>query len=312
MFNRRLLVQLRWEFRELLDAMATWRFYRTLAMMVVGVAMGAVAMNAVLIPRSLFAPGSSGITLLLYYLAEWPSLGVIYFLLNIPLFVIGWREYALKYLVISLIGVLLYSALLIATEGIAIPAYDPLMAAIIGGVLMGAGSGLYLRFGGSAGGLDILATYLRKRLAIPIGSTFNLVNAVNLVGAVVLFDLHVAFYSAVFMFVNSWTLEKVQVGFSQHRAVFIISKEPQAMAERIRNRLNRGVTLLQAIGGYSGEPVQVVYSIINMYELGRLKDILYEVDSNAYLMVTQTSEVIGQRFRTWEQEGYRRPFVPPA
>jgi uncharacterized membrane-anchored protein YitT (DUF2179 family) len=312
MFHHRLLVRMRWEVAEVVEALATWRFYRTLLTMAVGVTLGATAINGILIPRHLFAPGTSGISLLVFYLAGWPSVGVIYFLLNIPLFVIGWREYALKYVIISGIGVLMFSGSLILTEDIVIPAHDPLMASILGGLLMGIGSGLYLRFGGSAGGLDILATYIRKKVAVPMGTTLNAVNVFNLVGALILFDLPTAFYSGVFMWVNSWTLEKVQSGFSQHRALFIVTSRPEEVGEGIRKRLNRGVTFLEGMGGFSHKPLLVVYSVINMYELGRVKDLLYEIDPEAYLMVNPTSEVIGRRFHTWEDEGYRRRSVPPV
>jgi uncharacterized membrane-anchored protein YitT (DUF2179 family) len=312
MSDRRLLVQLRWELRELVQALGTWRFYMTLLATSVGCVAGSIAINGVLIPRNLFSPGTSGNSLLIYYLTGWPPLGVIYLLLNVPIFILGWREYALKYIVISAYGVLVFSVALILTAHVIIPAPDPMMGAIIAGVLMGAGTGFYLRLGGSAGGLDILATFVRKRLAIPIGTTVNVVNAINLVGAVLIFDLSTAFYSGVFMWVNSWTLEKVQTGFSQHRAVFIVTERHEAVAQRIRSRLDRGVTFFTATGSHSGRPLQVVYSVINMYELGRLKDIMFELDPNAYVMVTNTTEVIGRRFHTWEEEGYRRPYGSSA
>jgi uncharacterized membrane-anchored protein YitT (DUF2179 family) len=306
MFNRPVFVQLRWEARELLQALRTWRFHGTLLATTIGCVLGSIAINGVLIPRNLFSPGTSGNALVIYYLAGWPSLGVIYLLLNIPLFLIGWREYALRYVVISAFGVLVFSAALELTRNVFIPAPDPLMGAIIAGLMMGAGTGFYLRLGGSAGGLDILATYVRKKLAVPMGTTMNAVNAVNLMGALLIFDLSTAFYSAVFMWVNSWTLEKVQTGFSQHRGVFIITPEHEAVAREIRTRLDRGATFLAATGSFTGRPYQMVYCVINMYELGRLKDIMFELDPNAYVMVTSTTEAIGRRFHSWEQEGYRR------
>lgn len=306
-WNKRLLVQVRWEFRELLQAMRTWRFWATLLATAVGCTVVSIALNGVLLPRNLFAPGTSGTALLIFYVSGWPTLGVTFLLLNIPIFVIGWREYALKYMVLSAAGMFMFAVALELTADVYIPAPDPLMAAIIAGLIAGSGTGLYLRMGGSAGGLDILATFVRKKLGVPISGTLNAVNGFNLAGALLIFDLSTAFYSAVFMWVNSWTLEKVQTGFSQHRAVFIITKEHEAAAQHIRSRLKRGVTFFQATGSYSGTPMQVVYAVINMYELGRLKDIMFTVDPDAYVMVTETTEVIGQRFHTWEQEGYRKP-----
>lgn len=312
MLDKRILVQLRWEFRELVQAFGTPRFYVTLLATTLGCVVGSIAINGILIPRNLFSPGTSGNALLIYYLTGWPPLGVIYLALNVPIFLLGWREYALKYVVISAYGVVAFSVALVLTENVTIPAPDPLMGSIIAGLMMGAGTGFYLRLGGSAGGLDILATYIRKKFAVPMASTINAVNAINLVGALLIFDLSTAFYSAVFMWVNSWTLDKVQTGFSHYRAVFIITQRHEEVAQQIRTRLDRGVTFFQATGSYSGQPQQVVYAVINMYELGQVKDIMFALDPGAYVMVTNTTEVIGKRFHTWEQEGYRKPFDWPS
>lgn len=308
MLSPRFAAQMRWEFQELVRSLGTARFYVALLATALGALAGAVAINGILIPRNLFSPGTTGISLLIYYIAGWPSVGWIYLVLNIPIFIVGWREYALKYVVISTLGVFMYSGMLIVTQDVRVPAGDPLMAAVIAGVLMGAGSGFYLRLGGSAGGLDILASLLRKRLNVPMGTSLNAVNLFNLAGALILFDLGTAFYSAVFMGINSWVLDKVHSGFSQHRAVFVITSEHEEVARQIRERLKRGVTFFTAHGSYSGRPLQVVYAVVNMYEVGRLKDILFAVDPEAYVMVTATNEVIGRRFHSWEQEGYRKPF----
>ena len=141
-----------------------------------------------------------------------------------------------------------------------------------------------------------------------MGTTMNTVNLINLAGAYFIFDINIAFYSGLFMWVNAWTLEKVLTGFAQHRAVFIITERPEAVSKELMERFNRGVTLFHATGGYSKNPMQVVYAVINLYELGQLKDIMFTLDPKGYVMVTNTSEVIGRRFHSWEEEGYRKPF----
>lgn len=303
-----LLQELRWELRELVKALGSLRFYLVLMVMAAGLALAALAVNGIIIPRAFAASGVSGIAVLIFYVAGWPSVGVLYLLLNIPLFVLGWREYTLKYVVISLLGAFLFSGFLEVTRGIAIEVADPLLAAILAGVMIGAGAGAYLRLGGSAGGLDIVAALIRKKLGIPMGRVFITVNAVNLAGAWIINDLNTALYSAMLLWVLSYTMDKVQTGFSQRRAVLIMSDRPDEVAEQVMKRLNRGVTFFHSHGGQSGKSAKVVYSVINMMELGKMKELLFEIDPQAFVVVYNTSEVIGKHFLTWEEEGYlKRP-----
>lgn len=312
MFAQGFAQQMRWELEDLWGAFRSWRFYRTLAVMVVGIALASVAINGILVPRNLQAPGTSGLTLLLYYAVDRWSLGTLYLVINIPLFLVGWREYALRYVFISSIGVFMYSLMLDLTAGWEIATPDPIMGALLAGVMMGMGSGLYLRFGGSAGGMDIVASFIKKKFALPMGTTLNAVNAFNLAGIWYLFGTDVTLYSGLFMWVNSWTLDRVHAGFSQRQAVFIITTQPDAVAQSVMKRLDRGVTFFHATGGFSHAAEMVVYTVINKMELGRLKELLYELDPDALVVVYATSEVIGSRFLTWEDEGYRRRQYEPT
>lgn len=309
MQTNRFMAQITSELREILDDFKKPRFYRMLLSMVIGISVTVVAINGILIPNHFFSGGTSGLTLIYFYLMKWPSVGVLYLIANIPLFLIGWREYALRYVFISLVGVLMFSGGLELTQWLVLPIPDPLIAAILAGVMVGGGVGFYLREGGSAGGLDILAKYIRKRFGLPMGTTINTVNFFNLIGAWLIFDLKTAFYSGVYLFVMAAVLEKAQTGMSQHRAALIITAHPDLASQRIRGELERGVTFLQAVGGFSGQPLRMLYTVINLYELGRLKQIMFDIDPQAFVTVMDAAEVIGQRFRTFEEEGYRRPFT---
>ncbi|MCH8844513.1 MAG: YitT family protein [SAR324 cluster bacterium] len=313
MSQNRFIEEFRWQLRELFQAFTEFRLYRTLAAMAVGIALIGVAINGIVIPQNMIAPGVSGISLLIFYVAHKPALGLIYFALNVPLFVIGWRVFALKYLFISICGVVMLSASLELTRDVRIPVPDPLMGSIIAAVILGFGSGFYLRLGGSAGGLDILATVIRKKFALPMGRVFVAVNAINLAGAWLVYDLNSVLYSALFMWVQAWTLDRVQTGFSQRRSVLIISDRPEEVAEGVMKRLDRGVTFFHGADAHSADPKKIVYTVINMVELGRLKELLFNIDPDALVVVHHTAEVIGARFLTWEEEGYHhRPPRPPA
>ena len=160
------------ELQDLSDFVRRFAFWRTLLMIQIGCFMFGLVVSGILIPQNFFAGGLMGISLLILTLSgDWISLSLLYILLNLPLFLLGYRSFSLRFLVISLMGMGILSLNLEWTEGMNIPTREPLLAAILGGILSGAGSGLYLRFGGSVGGLDILGAFLKKKFSIPIGNT---------------------------------------------------------------------------------------------------------------------------------------------
>ncbi|MBU2648342.1 YitT family protein [bacterium] len=288
----------------LLSSLRTVGFWKTILMMIIGSLMISLAVNGLLIPNKFFDGGVNGLSLMVFYVFGMPSLGVIYFLFNIPIFLTGWRAMSLKFIFVSLIGVFIFSTALNLLVGIQIAVKDPIMVAILAGIIKGFGTGIYLRVGGSFGGLDIVATVLKKKFSIPMGNTFIFINATTLFGAYLIYDLNIALYTGIFMFVDGTVIEKVQTGFSQRKAVFIVSEQPDLIAEQVMKRLDRGVTFFKSTGGWSHQEKKVIYTVINMIELGRLKEMLFEIDPDAFVAISNTSEVIGKRFLSWEDEGF--------
>ncbi|MDH5559723.1 MAG: YitT family protein [Deltaproteobacteria bacterium] len=293
------------DWKELIDDVRGIVFWRTILSMSIGIPIFALGINGLIIQKELFSGGLTGVSLIIFYLSDGWRLGVIYFVLNIPLFLLGWRKISPKFILISLIGTIISSLSFELTKGISFPVEDKLITAIFAGVFAGFGNGLYFRFGGSAGGLDILGTYIRKRFSIPLGTTFNLFNLFVLLCAFAFNDLQTTLYSGIYIFCNAWMIDKVQSGFSQRNAVMIITNYHEAVASGIMKGLDRGVTFLNARGGYSKKETDIVYTIINMTETGRLKDIVYQLDPGALVIILNTSAVIGSHFLTWEEEGYR-------
>ncbi|MFH2133059.1 MAG: YitT family protein, partial [bacterium] len=292
------------EIAYLLDSFRTPGFWKTILMMIIGSLMISLAVNGLLIPNKFFDGGVNGLSLMVFYVFGMPSLGVIYFLFNIPIFLTGWRAMSLKFIFVSLIGVFIFSTALNLLVGIQISVKDPIMVAILAGIIKGFGTGIYLRVGGSFGGLDIVATVLKKKFSIPMGNTFIFINATTLIGAYLIYDLNIALYTGIFMFVDGTVIEKVQTGFSQRKAVFIVSDHPDLIAEQVMKRLDRGVTFFKSTSGGSQQEKKVIYTVINMIELGRLKEMLFETDPDAFVAISNTSEVIGKRFLSWEDEGF--------
>ncbi|MDH4120909.1 MAG: YitT family protein [Deltaproteobacteria bacterium] len=300
-----LFTQLKEEGRELWDALKTPRFYGIILTMVAGMLLITATINALVIPNKLVSPGITGVSLILNYLGLAPSVGVAFLALNIPIFLAGWREFALKHTVLSILGVGLFSLLAEVTRDVRVEQPDRLMTSLLAGLATGGGAGLYLRLGATAGGMDVLALIARKRLGVTMGSVFISINVVILASSWMMFDINTLVYSGVYMFANSWAVERVQTGFSQRRVVLIVSSKPQVVAEEVIRRLDRGVTFLHAEGGFSGKESRVIFSVINLMELGRMKDLLYQTDPDALMTVLDTTEVIGRKFQGWEEQGFR-------
>ena len=297
---------MREELKEFFDALSTFKYWYMILMLTVGCFTFSFVVHGILIPQHFFAGGVTGLTLFFYdSVSDYVSLSVLIVLLNIPIFILGYIEFSLKYMLTSIIGMGIYSLSLKLTEKAYIPLEDPMISAIFGGVVAGFTTGLYLRLGGSVGGLDILGTVLKKRLEIPIGYLFNAVNFIIISGNAVLYDLETALFTGVFMYIFSWCMQKGLIGFSQRKSVFIISSKPELVAEKILQKMDRGFTYFHASGGYAGGEKRVIYTVINLLELGRLKEYLFETDPDAFIAVQDTGDVIGRRFLTWEEEGYR-------
>ena len=298
--------QFKLDFKEFKQALFTWKYWRMLAVLALGCFTFSSVVNGILIPHHFYAGGLTGLGLLFYdSIKEFIPFSLLYALMNIPIFIIGYREFSLKFIMTSLIGMSLYTISLGMTEGILISINDPMLSAIFGGVIAGFTTGFYLNLGGSVGGLDIIGTVIKKRLAIPIGTVFNMVNLVIIFSNAYLYDLETALFTGVFMYVFSWSMQKGQIGFSQRKSVFIISSKPEEVAENVLKKLDRGFTFFHASGGYGGEEKRVIYTVINLLELGRLKEYLFKTDPDAFISVQDTGDVIGKRFLTWEDEGYR-------
>ena len=120
-----------------------------------------------------------------------------------------------------------------------------------------------------------------------MGNTFLIVNSIPLIGAVLMYDLNIALYTGVYLFVESFVLEKVQTGFSQRKTAFIISQKPDLIAEQVMKRLDRGVTFIHASGGWTDQKHRMIYTVINMSELGRLKELMFHHDPDAFIFIMQ-------------------------
>lgn len=263
-----------------------------------GVLLTALGLDIFLIPSKIAAGGVSGIATVLHYILHVP-VGMTMLLLNIPLFIMGVYRLGLKFGFRSLYGTISLSLLV---DGLApympVPTRDPLLAGIFGGVLVGLGLGLVFKYRGTTGGTDLAAAVIRTYTGANVGQLLFMVDAFVVLGAGFAFrSWELAMYALITIFITAWLIDMVQEGFSYAKAFYIISSQPEKMTAAVLQEINRGATVLRGRGAYSGTDRDVLLVVVNRSEVTRLKDLIYEIDSKAFVILTDAHEVLGEGFK---------------
>jgi uncharacterized membrane-anchored protein YitT (DUF2179 family) len=264
-----------------------------LLLIIFGSVLCTVAIKGILIPNQFLAGGFTGLALLLHYVIPAVPVGVAYFLLNVPNFIFGWVHVGKRFFSYSLAGMVIFSlAMMIPFPELEVD--DLILCALAAGILSGAGNGIILRSLGSAGGLDILAVIAYRKYSIRIGATSLAFNIILLLVAVFRFPLDIILYTLIHIYVTSYMVNLVVTGFNQRKAVMVISKQWRTISDEIMSRMHRGVTVVQGEGGYTGQPMRILYAVITFAELSRFKNRVRQIDPEAFVVVTETLEVMGK------------------
>ncbi|WP_176786105.1 YitT family protein [Desulfosporosinus hippei] len=277
----------------------TWQLFKHFIGIIIGSTVVSVSINTLIIPNEIADGGVTGIAILLHYLFNWPVSWAVLFL-NLPLFFLGLRMVGRDFLVFSIVGVAVLSATLSLTAHLPALTHDTLLASISGGVLTGIGMGIIFRSRGSLGGTDILAVLLARTTAFSVGQILLGIDAIIFLCAALLFGPEVAMYAMIYMFIATRVVDLVQEGLSVSKSVLVVTSQPQRIAEEIIAKLERGVTLFQATGAFSGEAKQVVYCVINRSELSQIKEIVRDFDPQAFVAISEVPEVVGEGFSSWK------------
>ena len=265
-----------------------------LFLMALGSALCALSINGILVPKGFYGAGLTGIALLIHYAVPALSVALVYMILNIPIFALGWMYVGKRFFFYSLAGMFIFTAA-VKWIRVPIPVEDPILSALFAGILMGTGSGVILRSQGSAGGLDVLSVILLKRFSIRLGSTILGFNLGVLTAGAILFSLELALFTLIYLYVNAHMVNLMVTGLSQRKAVHIISPHWEAISKGVMHDMRRGVTIIEGQGAYSKKPEKILYIIITFRELAELKSIIHRFDPNAFMVVSDTLEVMGLR-----------------
>ena len=266
-----------------------------LAVLTFGAAVYSFGIKDIVVAKGLMSGGVSGVALLLFYLTGALGPGVYYFLLNLPLMVLGWVSLSRRFILYTVYGMGILSLFMQLMPERALIA-DPLLAAVFGGAVMGAGSGIMLRTLGSAGGTDILAIWLNQKYNLRIGQFNFFFNLAVFAAGMAFYDPTLALYSIILSYANSKVMDYVLALFNQRKMVFIISDKADAISRDIIHNLKRGATFLHGAGAYTGKSKRVILTITNTIEIKRLEELVFTHDENAFFVVENTFNVLGEGF----------------
>lgn len=265
----------------------------------------AIALNMFLIPANVFSAGVNGISQLLssviFELTPFRlDTGILIFLLNIPIAILGWIKIGKEATIYSLLAVLSVSLMTLVVPVHAV-SDNPLMNAIIGGVLMGAGTGTCLKYGFSTGGMDIISMILAKTTGRTVGSLMLMINFLIVIAAGFLFTWESALYTIISIYGLTQVVDMIHTSHQKITAM-IMTHKPDATIDSIQERLVRGMTLLPAIGAYSRNEGRMIMIVITRYELYDLEQAVYDVDPDAFVNIIPTQSVLGKFWNEDEQK----------
>ena len=280
-----------------------WKKCKWIPMTILGSAVFAAGFAFFLQPNDLSPGGISGLALLLVELTGFGSVGLVSILMNLPLFILGGLKIGRQFFAGSLIGMVLSSVLIDGFAAMHLPAVDPVIAIVYGGVICGIGLGIVFIHGTSTGGSDILVRLLKLRYRnVPIGQislTFDAV--VVLLTGLVFRDMNKALYTGITVYLCGKMVDAVVYSFDYSKVALIISGEYEAIAREVGTRLDRGATFLHGEGSYSGKDTKVVLVAIKKQQLAELKELVMELDPAAFVIVQEAHQVLGDGFHRYSK-----------
>ncbi|WP_430535004.1 YitT family protein [Listeria rocourtiae] len=255
----------------------------------------ALAFNVLLLPNHVASGGVSGISTIINYLTGWTP-AYIQWSFNIPLFFAGVFFLGYQFGIKTFVGTMIMPLFVYLTSDWTVWTHEPLVAALFGGVLVGIGLGVVFRGKASTGGTDVIAQILHKFTNLSLGICVALIDGFVVIAAMFVFDIESGLYALIGLFATSKTIDLVQVGLNQSKTVLIISEKQDEIRQAILFQIDRGITRLSAKGGYTEDDRQILLCVIAQSEFSRLKGVIKEIDSNAFVVVMSASEVMGEGF----------------
>ena len=272
------------------------RILKKYILLFIGSIIAAIGLEIFLVPNNIIDGGIVGISIMVSHITGLP-LSLFLVVLNIPFLYLGYAQIGKTFAISTLFSILSLSYWVSVFHPIPGLTNDLFLAAIFGGIIVGIGVGLIIRYGGSLDGTEIVAILLDKRTSFSVGEIIMFFNLFILTSAGFVFSWDKAMYSLVAYFVAFKVIDTVIEGLDESKAVMIVTDKPDEITETLMARLGRGVTVLHGSGGYTKERKDVLYCVITRLEMAKLKSIVDEIDEGAFVTFNDVHEVMGGQFR---------------
>lgn len=278
----------------------SWRTIWDYLLIIMGGLVQALALRTFLIPAQLVGGGISGIAQLLHYLWGTP-IGMVTLLGNIPLFIVGWRQlggprFAVR-TILSVLSYTVFTDILVELTGSAPFTDDILLNSLYGGLLLGVGLGLVYLGRGTSGGTDILGRILNQRLGMSISLAYMITDSFAVLLAGFFFGWDKSLYGLVMIYLSGVAADMVSQGMNVIREAMIITDETEKVVAAITDELGRGTTIIEAKGGYTMKDRPIVFCVVTVGEVVRLKTIVHDADPDAFMVVGHANEALGEGFK---------------
>ncbi|MDO5716844.1 MAG: YitT family protein [Tissierellia bacterium] len=271
---------------------------RKLLAIVLGNLLFSLGVNIFYTGHRFLSGGIGGISIMIQYLTG-ISAGIMVFLLNIPLFIFGLKELNKKFLTYAFISIIVQSLSMIVFRDIRRFLFleDPMLSAVIGAVIVGSSMGILFKNGCCQGGFDIVAAVMKKKYNMQIGNALLSLNGIVICIASILFGPAKGAYTIIAMFISYKVLDRIQMGVGDTKSAIIISHRASDIAKAITMGMSRGVTVIEGKGGWSGAPTEVLYMVLRTREISKVKEIISNIDGEAFIGISDIVEVRGRGFR---------------
>ena len=270
----------------------------------IGCAIFALGFDLFLLPGGMNAGGLSGLAMAFVHVTGLGSVGLITALLNIPLFVLAGMKIGKKFFLGSLMGMVFSSAFIDVLVWLPAPEVEPLLGAVYGGLICGAGLGFVFAAGVSTGGSDIIVRLLKlKYRHVPIGVISMSFDAcVAILTGIVFRDVNSALYTGIAIFISGKIIDGVVYSFDYSKVALIVTKDYEQVAQMISDKLERGATYLHGEGTYSRKETKVVLTAVKKQQIAELKELVVEIDPDAFIIVQEAHQVLGDGFIRYSKD----------
>ncbi|HEY0829381.1 MAG TPA: YitT family protein [Bacilli bacterium] len=272
------------------------KILRRALFIIIGASLVAVGLEIFLVPNNIIDGGIVGISIIAYKLTGLP-LGGFLFVLNLPFLFLGYKQIGKTFALSTLLGVFVMSVGTVLLHPVLPLTVEPILAAVFGGIILGIGVGIVIRFGGSLDGTEIVAILFNKRSPFSVGEIVMFFNVFILSSAGFVFGWNQAMYSLIAYYIAFKMIDLTIEGFEESKSVWITSDKFAEIGDALLDRLGRGVTFLHGEGAYTGDQKKIIFCVITRLEEAKLKSIVDEIDPYAFMAVGNIHDVKGGRFK---------------